>query len=357
MHKSTRLNSAECEDNGDCYMRILLVGNHNPHFVNSVVYREKAIQQLGHEFVFFDDRKWLIPGRIRDKIRLLHKWDLDRLNNNLLSLIENSRPDICLFIGGFRTYPAVVNKINDMGIKTVLWTTDPPTNFDNVIAMARVCRFVFCSGTEAMNILQIEGISNTVWLPFACAPDYHRPVELTDKDRRKYARKIAFVGSYDANRARILESLSDLDIGVWGPYWNKLEPSSPLKPKAKGVKLNYDVWVKIFNAADIVVVIHFQDGKTINHQASPKLFEALACKSFVIVDSQKDAMTIFKDKYHVVFFSDTEDLRKKVLYYLEHPEKREIISSNGYNEALAHHTYIHRIEKMLKIISSTEGAL
>ncbi len=333
-------------------MKIVLVGNHNPCFVNSVVYREKAIRQLGHELVFFDDRKWFIPGRIRDKIKLLHKWDMNRLNNSLLSLIEGGRPDICLFIGGFRTYASVVDKINKMGVKTVLWTTDPPTNFDNVISVARVCNFVFCSGTEAMDILQIEGVSNTVWLPFACDPDYHRPVELTDEDNRKYARRIAFVGSYDANRARILESLSDLDIGVWGPYWDRLDSSSPLKPKARGVKLNYDVWVKIFNAADIVLVIHFQDGKIINHQASPKLFEALACKSFVIVDSQKDAMTIFEDKRHVVFFTDTEDLRKKVLYYLSHSEERERIATEGYNEVITSHTYRHRIEKMLKIILS-----
>ena len=332
-------------------MKIVLVGNHNPHFVNSIVYRQKAIRALGHELIFFDDRNWLIPGRVRSRFAFLHSWDLNRLNNSLLSVAKAEQPDICLFIGGFRTYPSVVEKMNNMGITTILWTTDPPTDFENVIQVARVCKYIFCSGTEAVDILKAAGVSAPVWLPFACDTDYHKPVELTDEDRRRYAKKIAFVGSYDANRARILEAVSDLDIGVWGPYWEKLDNLSPLKPKAEGVKLNYDVWVKIFNAADIVVVIHFQDGKVINHQASPKLFEALACRSFVLVDSQKDAMQIFDDQRHVVFFRDTVDLRKKVLYYLQHPRQRQTIALEGYNEVISKHTYRHRIENMLKIIS------
>ena len=106
-------------------------------------------------------------------------------------------------------------------------------------------------------------------------------------------------------------SISDLDITVWGPYWDRLEASSPLKEKVINAKLNYDQWIKIYSSAGIVIVIHYQDGETACHQASPKLYEALACKSFVILDSQKDAQTIFEDGKHAVFFKDKKDLREK----------------------------------------------
>ena len=129
------------------------------------------------------------------------------------------------------------------------------------------------------------------------------------------ASDLAFVGSFYPNRGRILEAVADLDLGIWGPYWQKLPPDSLLNKKAVNIKMNYDQWVKIYNASKIVLVVHYQDPQIACHQASPKLFEAMACGSFVLCDRQKDAQALFKDKEHLVFFDDAKDLRSKIEYY------------------------------------------
>ena len=336
-------------------MKILLTGNHNPHFTNTVVYREKAIKELGHEVIFFGDRSFLLPGRIRQRIDFLQRWDLKRLNSNLIKLASKKKPDLCIVVGGYRTSPDALSAMKNRGIRTVLWTTDAPRHFENIIKMASVYDYIFCSGTEAIIMLKNRGIEKIFWLPFACDEEYHQPVTLSEKEKNALGKDIVFVGSFYPNRADILEGISDMNIAVWGPNWGELKRHSPLKNKVMDAKLDYDQWRKIYSASKIVLVIHYNDGKTPCDQASPRLFEAMACGSFVMADGQKDARALFGDKEQVVFFDGVEDLRKKILYYLDHPLEMKEIAQKGREEVLARHTYKRRIEDMLSVIKDEEN--
>ena len=333
-------------------MKVIIVGNHNPHFVNTMVYRQKALADLGHDVIFFDDRKFLLPGRVRFQIGFLHQWDLERLNVRLDRQVKEIQPQICFIVGGHRILPSTIRQIKQMGVRIVLWTTDAPVNFKNILASAPLYDHLFCAGSEAVDIFHAEGLKAT-WVPFACDPYYHKRCELTDLEKQQYARDMVFIGSYYVNRVKLLEELADYDLGVWGPYWQKLAIDSPLKKKAVDIKMNYDQWVKIYNASKINVVIHYQDSKVPCHQASPKLFESMACGAFVLCDRQKDAMRLFKDGEHLVYFDDAKDLRKKAEYYLNHNQERIQIARQGYEEALARHTYQDRFKTMLNNIYYT----
>jgi len=153
-----------------------------------------------------------------------------------------------------------------------------------------------------VDIFKGRGLNHARWVPFGCDPSVHRPVELTAKERTRYARDIVFVGSFYPNRAKLLSSIADLDLQIWGPYWSKAKELSLLKNKFIDVKMNYDQWVKIYRAAKIVLVVHYQSPNVPCHQASPKLFEAMACQACVFVDNQKDARALFESGRHAVFF-------------------------------------------------------
>jgi spore maturation protein CgeB len=336
-------------------MNVLLVGYHNPHFVNSIVLRERAVVSLGHDLISFDDSSYVLPGRVRDRFPGLQKWDLQRLNKSLVQVVKQKKPDMCLIVGGHSILPKTVSEIKKMGIPISLWTTDAPVNFQNIREAAPFYDFLFCAGTEALDIFREQGLTNSLWLPFGCDPNLHKPIALNADDQKQYAKDVVFVGSFYHNRAKILESVADLNIGVWGPYWSKLEKSSPLKSKAVSIKMNYDQWVKIFNAAKINIVIHYQDGKVPCHQASPKLFESMACGCFVLTDRQKDAQVLFKDKEHLVFFDNENDLRSKIKYYLDHPGERQRIAQAGYAEVITRHTYQERLKIILDVLLKKNG--
>lgn len=331
-------------------MKILFVSNHNPHFVNTSVYREKAIRELGHEVIFFEDRDFVLPGRIRQRVTSLREWDLRRLNKKLVRLVAEERPDLCLFVGGFRTLAQTLVEIKKMGTKTVLWTTDSPRDYANIIQTASIYDHIFCAGTEAIELLANHGINGAVWLPFACDPDYHRPADLTKSEMQALSKDIVFVGGFSPNRWQILKELGEVSVGIWGPHWSKETKEASKTFYITDSHVNYSEWVKIYCAARIVIIIHYQDGMTPCYQASPKVYEALACGCFVLVDRQRDVFSLFDDKKHLIGFDNVKDLKDKIRHYLSYPSEREQIAAQGYKEVLEKHTYRHRIKKIFSLL-------
>ena len=53
----------------------------------------------------FDNRRYLIPGRLRDRVPALERADLRRINRDLLRVVHESRPDVFVETGGHRILP------------------------------------------------------------------------------------------------------------------------------------------------------------------------------------------------------------------------------------------------------------
>jgi spore maturation protein CgeB len=333
-------------------MRILFSSYHNPSFWTITEYTEKTLMKLGHELIPFDDRAFIIPGRLRRNARFLQNWDLNRLNRRLFSLASATQPDLCLVAGGNRILPETIQKMKSQGIQTALWTIDVPRRFQPVLDAAPSYDFIFCGGTEAQKLLSEAGIPNTHWLPFACDPEVHQPADVDSEDRKKWGSKVSFVGSFYPNRAQVLEKISDFDLKVWGPGWDKLAKNSPIKKLCSDVRLKPEEWIKIFSSSLVNIVIHYQDGKTPCFQAAPRVYEGLACRSFLLVDDQRDVKSLFQDGKHLAIFEKPEDLRKKMTYYLNKPEERDRIATQGHEEVVHKHTYVHRLKKMLSVIEA-----
>jgi spore maturation protein CgeB len=332
-------------------MKIFFSGYHNPNFLTVTEYLERAIAKLGHEPIIVDDRGHVIPGRLRKRIGFLYDFDLWKINSRIFSRIKQTMPEIAIITGGHRITASTVGKINQAGIKSVLWTIDPPREFNLILKPASFYKYIFCQGTEAVDILKENGIPNAQWIPMACDPGIHKPVNVSDEEKKKFGSDIVFVGSYYKNRADLFRDLIDFDLGIWGPGWERLEENDPLRKCVKGGSVIPEDFNKIYSAAKINIISHYQDGVTRCYQASPKVFESLAARCFVLVDRQKDVFSLFRDKTHLVGFDGAVDLRGKILHYLGHEEERRLVADGGYRAVLENHTYVHRIEKVLSVVT------
>lgn len=341
-------------------MKVLFSSNINPHFKTFTDYIEKAFREAGCNTCFFENRAFFLPGRIRDRFAFLQNWDLKRLNKILLEKAVEIKPQIYVEAGGWNILPDTIEKLKSMGIKTVLWTTDPPYAFKAIISVAQHYDYVFYQGTEAVQILEEHNVKNLHWLPFACDPEFHKPVKLTPSERSKYGTEICFVGSWNpvnnppsyAKRQAALERLVNYDLGIWGPGWNNLPVESNLIKFIRGYHTKPEEWVKIYSATRIVIMVHYQDmkGDVPCYQASPKVFEALACGAFLVVDDQRDVLSLFESGRHLVVYHNHKELKEIVSYYLEHPDEARKIAQQGRNYVLENHTFRQRVDEMLKII-------
>ncbi|TBR19337.1 hypothetical protein EPO66_00770 [bacterium] len=341
-------------------MKILFSGYHNPNFFTITEYMEGAIRKSGHELIVFDDRKFIFPGRLREKLDFLQSWDIERLNLKLLSLVKKHKPDICILAGANRILPQTAGKIRQQGVKTVMWISDPPKSqayFEDIYRVICNCDFVFAGGSESFELVSERGYKNIYMLPFACDPQQHMPVELTEKDKKSYVAEVAFMGTVDPgiypDRVKILEQICDFDLGVWGPGTEQLSKGSPLQNHIRGGQAKPEVWRKIYSAAKVVIATHYRHPKDEMpcYQVSPRVYEALACGAFLITDRQKDIFSLFKDKIHLVTFNDVTELRALIRYYLENEDQRKEIAIQGRDFVINNHTYLHRINYMLDIIS------
>ncbi len=333
-------------------MKILFSGHHNPHFLTITEYLERAIKSLGHELVIFEDRQHRIPGRLRSRLPFFDRLDLKLINEKLLSLTINSRPDLAIVTGGHRVFPETVQTLRERGVVCVLWTIDPPLNFQPLIEAAPSYDHVFCQGTEAIELLEKAGIVGARWLPMACDPDFHHPLDCSAADREKYASDVVFVGSYYPERAELFEEITAFDLAIWGPGWDRLKGHSPLRRCLRGAHTTPDEWLKIYSCSRIILATHYQDrqGRFTVYQASPRVFEAMACGAFLLCDRQRDVLTFFEDGTDLVFFSDVNDIVSKIDYYLGHADERRGIAVQGRRKVLERHTYVHRIESLFSRI-------
>lgn len=334
-------------------MNILFSGYHNPYFITISEYMEYAIRTLGHDLTVFDDRQHIIPGRMRQHIQWLQQYDLRHINKNIVSLALKSKPDIAVVTGGHRITHLSVQALKNNGTCAILWTIDAPSNFEQIIDVAPLYDHVFCQGTEAVELLNCAGMEGAQWLPVACDPNIHKPVEPSPEEKRHYGSDVVFVGSYYPSRADLFEQLTEFDFGIWGPGWRKLDKRSKLKGCIRGTHTTPSDWLKIYSASKIVLATHYQDptNRFPVYQASPRVFEALACGAFVMSDNQRDVFSLFKDGDHLVRFDDADELIEKIIYYLDRPKERCEIARRGRQEVLNNHTYVHRIERLLSIVS------
>jgi len=336
-------------------MKILFSSHYNPHFFTITEYIEVAIRQSVHDLIVFEDRRHIIPGRIRKCIPALDRLDLNVMNRELLTLVHATEPELAIVAGGHRIMPETVQHLKRQGVICILWTIDAPLYFKPIIDVAPSYDHIFCQGSEAVELLNNAGIKCAQWLPMACDSDYHHPVECTDEEKKTYGSDIVFVGSYYPRRAALFEPLAGLDFcdfSIWGPGWDTLPAASPLRKHIRGLHTRPDEWLRIYSASKIVLSVHYQDpqGKIPVYQASPRVFEVLACKAFQLCDDQRDVYDLFQDGHDLVKFTDGKDLVAKVQYYLAHPDERKRIAEQGRETVLARHTYQDRIRELLKKI-------
>jgi Uncharacterized protein conserved in bacteria len=340
-------------------MKILSVTYHNPHFITFAEYVERALSQLGHTIQSFDYRQWLIPGRVRDRVPALQAFDLKRINNKLIGSAKTFRPDIVLVNGGYTIAPETITRIKKE-IKSIMvnWIADFPLMFNEYAHAGPYYDFCFWGGTDALHRYKSLGGSNGHWLPYACDPFYHKPVALSDADKKKYKCDICFVGSNYSERVAILEKLCCFDIGIWGLGWERLPAKSPLVRRLRGGAIGPEIWTKIFSAAKIVlnitghranVMVPFIDEKDFRN-TNTRVFEILGCGAFQLVDVKADVLALFKRGEHLDCYKDKQEAVEQADFYLRNPEKRNAIAEEGRKEALKKHTYKHRIEEMMSVI-------
>ena len=175
---------------------------------------------------------------------------------------------------------------------------------------------VYSFDQAAVEAYRKLGIRDVRYLPLAMSPALHRRME------EAVIHDVSFVGNIHPNRKPFFERLQRrFDVFV--------------------TKAFMDDMVRIYNASKIVLNLGI--GPTGIQQ---RVFEALGCGAFLITNEIPVHQRLFEDRKHLVYFND-RNIEDLIAYYLENETERQTIAEAGYMEALARHTFEHRLETLL----------
>ena len=359
-------------------MKIFLVGPGPIQFGNLTKYVGNALKKMGYNYELFLSNmieKEVIEDKILRRIpaipfsideiikRHLHLRKKQKLkvllNQEFIRKVFEFSPDLLLVIDSFSnliTIDSLAEIKKKKKISVVGWVVDDPFRFFDSTKCIFSYDYIFIGEPEFYS--QIRFLTNRPikFLSGAADPDFFKPLELSESERKIYACDINFVGTADyltggmgIFRAKLLDYLTEYNIKIWGNFsWNKILEGFPaLKSSFQGGILPCWEANKSYNAAKIVMNIHHPFLKS---GTNTRCYEIAAASGFQLADKKRGMEQLFELGKEIICFAEADELKELVKYYLKYPKERKEIAERARKRVLKEHTYVHRLRTILENI-------
>jgi spore maturation protein CgeB len=267
----------------------------------------------------------------------------------LLHCTSRFAPDLILVLHGNHLSPktvALLRKVTRAPI--VCWCQD------HLATMGR--QYLLGAGYDVIFVkdrYMLELFSSMVrdthfhYLPEACNPRVHRPIELSPADQQCYRCEVMVYGSLYYYRQEILRQLGEFDLKIWGysPSWLV----NCLKHRFAGGEVLMDDKVRAVRAARIALnTLHYAEVNSLNCRA----FELAGCGAFQLITQRNVLSEHFIVGEELDSFSSVDDLIDKIRYYLERPELTAQIAQRAHVRAHSEHSYERRLQTIFDVALS-----
>ncbi|WP_016730039.1 CgeB family protein [Saccharolobus islandicus] len=309
-------------------MKITIIGAKGNY--NAEYFFIKAFKELGHEVNFIDQytgvrRKTLIR-LLTTRLSLFRKI-LNNIPINRITDFGNS--DIILIFKGELLTENTLKILSNYN--TYLFY--PDTFRFKLILKKRLQYFdgviVTTPHKTFYERLGAKRVISTWW---ACDPEIHRPL----KENKIY--DVSFIGTFYPNRWLTLRKVKKKPH-IFGNFWY-------LKAGFHHPPVYGEEYIKTINQTKVNLNIHHPTDLRAE-APNMRVFEIAGCSGFILTERISTLESIFKN---IEMYSNLDELNEKIEYYVEDDKVREEIGYNLRQQCVSRHTYIHRVEKILKEI-------
>lgn len=265
----------------------------------------------------------------------------------LVGSFQLDPPDLVFAIAGAPLDLETLQRFEQLGIIRALWFCEDFRVMSYWSDVAGHYDTIFHIQPESFSEPLRQSRAYGVPLPLGFDPALHRPIELSREERDRYECDLSFVGAGYHNRRHFLPALISLGLRIYGTEW-PLPPPFPQAMPERNVRQSSENVNRIFNASRINLNLHSSpwcDGvNPVGDFVNPRTFELAGARGFQLVDERSELPRFFEPGTELATFTNIDECRSKIRYYLEHPDERSEIASAGYRRALSDHTYRHRME-------------
>lgn len=328
-------------------------------------YCKKALEEMGHEVLMFDSSFYYPAFKSikevtsneehQGKLRGLFTMFVAEL---VLAKAFEWKPDLVFGIAQSPFTTETLTEFRQLNIPTAFWFMEDFRLFTYWKKFAPFYdHFFIIQRGEFIRQLEGMGVKNYHYLPLAADPEVHKPLKLPPEEQVEYGSALSFAGAGYYNRQHFFLQLLEEDFKIWGSEWNPRSALGRLIQRS-AERISTEDSVKIFNASKININLHsssYHNG--VNPQGdfvNPRTFEIAACGAFQLVDPRSELGELFDIGREIDTFRDISELRKKMKYYWENPDKASAMAEAARLRVLREHTYKHRMETMLKAVASRD---
>ena len=272
-------------------------------------------------------------------------------------LVEAERPHLLLALAQAPLNNNYLAKIRSRGVVTAFWFVEDYRYMTYFKELAPSYDFFFHIQGEQLNQeLAYLGSPHYGHLPLAADPDLFKPIS-DSQTLAPFRAPVSFMGSGYPNRRLFFSDLLDFNFKIWGTEWDLSSPLG-LNVQSNGRRVTTEETVLIYNATQVNLNLHSsvfsngldRDGNFVN----PRTFEIASCGAFQLVDERNPLPQYFNPDLEMVTFRDLDDLKQKITFYLNRPDLRKEFGARARERVLSEHTYQHRMQTMLKLISEAQ---
>ena len=363
--RSTRDGCRPCEpDEGrvvSANYRILYVG---PLWAGSTsTMRRDALRDLGHTVVSLDTTPYNARGsRLARSLR--YRLGLGAavrdLNAALVEQAKSIRPDVLWVDSGHYVWPESLRRVKEVCC-CVLVHYNPDDPFGRCRAgwrLFRKCLPIYDVHFVPRDVnvpeYQKAGAPCVVRFPWAYHPSLHRPIELTETERRATGAAVGFVGGWERERYDAIRFLAHrgIPVRVWSAGWPKSGPSD------ENLRISYDsLWGPDYTRAICAIDINLGFLRKANRDLSTtRSVEVPACGAFLLAERTDEHLALFEEGKEAEFFGSQDELLDKVRYYLAHPDERRRIAAAGRQRCLrSGYSNQERLREMLQKVTEARS--
>ncbi len=277
----------------------------------------------------------------------------------LIERIVSEKPDLIFIFKGWLVKPKTMLEIKKElpSVKLFNLNTDNPFNTWHhsnsnswIIKSIPLYDAYFTWGKFLVEPILKAGAKRAGYL--ACGYDsyLHHPVSINEKEKEFYGSDIAFIGSWDEEREVWLEYLKDYDLKIWGNAWQK---APKLKKNWQRRAVSSEEFSKVCSASKIVINVLRKQNMPAHNM---RTFEVPACKGFMLSTRTEEQKGFFKEAEEADYFSNPEELKEKIDFYLKNNELRQKIAAAGYKRLLnSNYSYTDRAKEVIEIYKNIKN--
>jgi spore maturation protein CgeB len=257
-------------------------------------------------------------------------------------LAQSFRPEGIFVYKGNVVHPDLIRFYKERGIPTV--NVYPDVSFRThgryiPLALPLYDHIFTTKSWGVADMQQQLGAKSIGFLEHGFDPEIHRPLSLSDKDRKLYGCDVVFIGVWSPKKEKLLahlkRALPSVRLVVWGSQWGRSR-SPEIATSLTGDEILGDEYSKALQGASICLgfLSEITMGASSGDLTTSRTFEIPACGAFMLHERNAESVRYFTEDKEAGFFESADELVEKVEFYLKHRDERLRVAACGRERCL-----------------------